>query len=98
MECSKDGGVKVTAHGELRLRKRLKLPERALERTARNAYLRGKRASDFKGRFRKYLEYLHRKNLPLHGNVDIAVYGENIFIFAGTTLITTWPKKWASIG
>lgn len=96
MELSRDGGARLTAHGEFRLLKRLGIPIRSLERMAKNAYVRGKRPEDFEGSFRNYLEHIRRKTKPEHGHkVDVVVYGENIFIFAGRNLITAWPRTWA---
>jgi hypothetical protein len=94
MASSKDGGVKVSVHAERRIRERLKLPITAAKRAAENAKARGKPRTTFKGRFRRYLDHLHRKGQDLQAGAEIIVYGEGIYLFAGDTLVTIYPRKW----
>lgn len=67
------------------------LPWRAVRRSAQNAYMRGRRRHEFKGRFRKYLDGLYEKGQATQSATDIVVYGDNIFLFAGNCLVTMWP-------
>lgn len=83
---------RVSAHGELRIRKRHGLPSKAVERQARNAYARGKKPHEFSGGVRKYLNGLQRRGEFLQSGTDVRVYGYSVFLFAADgTLVTTWP-------
>lgn len=76
----------VTDHGAERINKRLGLPKRLAERLASEARLEGDGQAAFKGNFRKYLDKMGRD----YSHTPI-VYKGNVFMFAGSTLITAWP-------
>lgn len=86
---------KITAHGEERLRKRIGIPARATERSARNAKVRGKKRTEFSGPVRRYLDKLHYRGKLENKATDIVVYGQVIYLFAGEYLLTCWrlPNK-----
>lgn len=85
--------MRVTKHGQERMRERLGLPKRALVRKAALALERGRPREAFGGPLRDYLNYKHAS----HGNADnMRVYGHELFIFNGEDLITAWalPRKY----
>lgn len=79
--------AQVTRHGEKRIRKRIGLPKKTVQRLADAALVEGSRHSDFAGSFRKYLDavYLEHRNAN-----NMRVYRGNLFLFNGSTLITCW--------
>ena len=81
----------VSSHGEKRVKMRLGLPAKAVDREVANAYARGKRRTEFTGLIRKYLDNLYAKGVNSGSATDIVVHGNNIFLFAGSILVTTWP-------
>lgn len=92
---AEENGVLVTSHGHQRMRERLKIPPRAVDRMANNARIRGRNRTDFKGPLRKYLDFLWKKGQHMQAAEDILVYGNNVYLFAGNVLVTTWnvPKS-----
>ena len=75
----------VSKHAKRRLSKRCGLNIRSHDRMAAIALRDGLRHSDCTGRLKKYVDYLfltHKK-----GN-NIRLYGDDVYIFQGTTLIT----------
>jgi len=82
--------ARFTKHGGLRVRQRLGLPAKATQRMVDNALTRGKDRTFFSGSLRRYLDALWHNSRSLGAANRIIVYGNNIFLFAEDTLITTW--------
>lgn len=85
--------VKLSHHAYKR-RKRLGLDKKSLARTAEMARQDGKPRISFGGSFRVYLD---RYYLPYaEGGTELYIYHNNIYVFKGNKLITTWviPSKY----
>lgn len=85
--------AQATCHALDRLAERAGLDRRAAQRMAQRAFERGLRHSEVEGSLRRYLDRLwfdHRK-----AN-NIRIYGEFVYLFGGTTLLTVFgfPKKY----
>lgn len=80
----------VTKHGEKRMRKRLGLSKAGVDRSFGDALLHGRKHNEFKGRFKKYLDY----NAAFYKSEPI-VYGQNIYWVSAGKLITVYqvPAK-----
>jgi hypothetical protein len=79
--------INVTNHAFDRAKERLSLNANALTRLAEKAFTSGLKHSDMKGKLEKYITKLWF----MHKSADnIRVYGENVFVFIGNTLITVY--------
>lgn len=77
----------ITEHARARVRERLNIPKKAVDRVVINAFENGKKHSDFSGKFRRYLDGVFLK----HCNAtNMRVHGHHLFIFDNETLITAW--------
>lgn len=77
--------VLVTDHAEIRMKERLGLRKKAIQRMAQRAFESGFRRRDTKGRLKRYLD----ASYSLHGKGNqVRVYGDFIYIFHSWTLIT----------
>lgn len=87
------GQVVVSRHGEQRVRKRMGLSKKAVEKLAYEAMRDGKRRSDFSGSFRRYLDKLWFSNNQV---AEIIVHSGFVFIFINAKLVTMWnvPTKY----
>jgi hypothetical protein len=76
----------ITKHGEKRTRKRLGISKKGVESAFAKAILEGKRSDDFKGAFKKYLDFwcISYHSVAL-------VHDNSIFFMKHGTLITAWP-------
>lgn len=81
--------MKVTKHANLRIRKRCGLPRKAVEATVFKAIEYGLKMSDVSGKLRKYIDYLYFSHDKIASN--IRVYGDYVYIFSNTDLITVIP-------
>lgn len=81
----------ITKHAEKRLRKRAGIKKSAVEKTFKKAQELGKRQNDFKGAFRKYLDFwaIDYRSTPI-------VYQNTIYFMKGDDLVTAWqvPQKY----
>lgn len=77
----------VTDHADLRVRKRLGIPRRAVEKQVAQALEHGATHSQFTGKFRRYLDGVF---LAERKASNMRVYGGYLYIFAGEDLITCW--------
>lgn len=88
--------VHVTEHGELRVRKRMGLPRKAVEKMAQTALEIGSRHGHFSGSFRRYLDgvYLYQRTAN-----NLRVYAGYVFLFDDADLITCWnvPGKFRKV-
>ncbi|USN15554.1 hypothetical protein KIKIMORA_04360 [Brevundimonas phage vB_BpoS-Kikimora] len=78
----------VTEHAELRARKRMGIPRKAVQRQAETALEQGAPPKAFSGSFRRYLDGLY---LSERKATNIRVHGGNLYLFAGESLLTCWP-------
>jgi hypothetical protein len=86
----------VTRHAERRVRERLGLPKRTVQKLADRALSEGSPYTDFSGAFRHYLNGV----LMEGGNAEnLRVFNQYLFLFAGERLITVWvlPHRFRGI-
>lgn len=85
--------MRITKHGGQRVRERLGVPKRAVERMAAAALKEGAQHSDFAGSMRRYLDAVF---FDYGTATNMRVYNQHLFIFNGETLITAWaiPAKY----
>lgn len=75
--------MRVTRHGEDRVRQRLGLPKRIVDKYVASALESGRSQADFKGAFRKHLDRLGIENhtRPIVHNGFIWIFGaDNVLI------------------
>jgi len=78
--------MKSTKHGAKRIRERIGLKKKAVERLAKQAFERGIPHQDTTGRLRKYLD-----KLLINGNANqIKIHSRQVWLFKNDLLITTW--------
>lgn len=77
--------VATTRHGRKRLRKRVGIPEKAAIKMARRAFQRGITHSEACGPLKLFLNnlWLSQRNCN-----NMRIYGDNVYMFAGETLVT----------
>ncbi len=75
----------LTDQGEKRMRKRLGLNKSGLEKSFGDALLRGKKHSEFKGAFKRFLD----EKAILYRSMPI-IHGHNIYWVKGSSLITVY--------
>lgn len=78
----------ITAHAEKRIRKRLGIPRKAVERFVKEAHQSGIPAKQFKGRVKKFYDAVSIKYQA--GNQSF-FYREYVFIAQDNVLITVYP-------
>ena len=76
----------VTSHAQLRTRKRVGIPKKAVARASGRAMARGVRAEETWGGLRNYLDTLYWRGNGVANNMR--VYGGFIYLFHDETLIT----------
>lgn len=86
----------ITDHADQRVRKRLGLPRKAVDKQATAALERGAAHSDFSGSFRRYLDKVF---LSERRASNMRVHAGHLYLFAGETLITCWalPPKFRNV-
>jgi hypothetical protein len=79
--------MKISDHGEHRVRERLGLKKKAVARLAERALTEGATHAQFSGRMKRYLDrvFLEHRNA---GNMR--VLNGYLFLFSGETLVTCW--------
>ena len=80
--------IQVTEHADLRVRKRLGLPRRAVERQAAAAMEQGATHGQFTGKFRRYLDGVYLRERSAN---NMRVHAGHLYIFVDDILITCWP-------
>lgn len=83
-----DAEIHVTDHADLRVRKRLGVPRKAVDRQVAKALAEGATHADFSGAMRRYLDHVFLKERRAN---NIRVHAGHIYLFAGNSLITCWP-------
>jgi hypothetical protein len=88
--------VKVSGHGNTRVRDRCGIPKKSVERLAEKAYLYGISHNETTGSLNKYITAQYFKKQTAN---NIRVYNNNVFIFSGSTLITVLnlPRRFLKI-
>ena len=79
--------INLTAHAISRGKERLKWNENTLLKMAGRAYNMGVKHSDTKGSLNRYITSIWNKNKAVN---NIRIYGENLFLFTDTKLITVY--------
>lgn len=85
----------VTRHGAARIKERCGIRRKAMQRLADTAFNRGLCMREFSGSFRRYLEGIYLTQCTAN---NLRVYGEKVWLFADTTLVTIWhlPNEYKS--
>ena len=79
--------MRVTKHGERRVRKRFGVPRKAVIGVAQTALSCGLRHREARGKLRRYLDGVFLRE----GKADnLRVYAGYVFVFTGDTLLTVW--------
>ncbi|MDA4845993.1 hypothetical protein [Hoeflea poritis] len=81
--------VILTRHGTKRVRQRLGVPMKAVEKLANDAFDHGAAPEAFSGRLRRYLDWI-RKNRAETDLPTLRVRHRHVFIFKDNHLITAW--------
>ena len=84
--------VYVTIHAKKRLKQRVGLPKSACQRHAQKAFDNGRCHQDVRGSLKRYLDHLFLSHKTAN---EIRIYGQFIYLFANTNLMTVLhvPKK-----
>lgn len=87
--------INVTEHAEKRAKERCGWSRSAIHRMAEKAFESGVTHSETRGKLHRYLSKIYMKEKNTN---NLRVYGSNIFLFAGHTLITVYniPKDMLS--
>lgn len=80
--------ARITAHAQERGRQRLGLHRSALQRTADRVLAEGITHAEATGQLKRYIDRLYLSHKPANA---IRIYGEQVYIFHGVTLITVLP-------
>lgn len=75
----------ITRHGDRRMRERMGIPRKSVQRMATRALREGIPRTETKGSLRRYLDALYHYNENAN---NIRVWSEKVWIFSGNTLIT----------
>jgi hypothetical protein len=88
--------MKLSRHARQRSKERLGINQSSLERLLPRILGEGRRAKDFVGSFRKYLDRLH---MGYPGKKDIVVYAHQIYVIKETTVVTVMhvPQKFIKV-
>lgn len=78
----------VTQHAHQRGRERLGLGRAALERTAEIALGEGFKHSDARGKLKRWIDRIYFAQRSAN---NVRIHGEQLFLFAGSTLVTVFP-------
>lgn len=81
------GLISITAHARQRARQRFGWSEESLSRMAAKAFYLGLGKQETKGRLGLYFESIWEKYEKAN---NVRLYGEGLFVFAGSTLLTVW--------
>lgn len=88
--------AQVTIHANKRIRERVGIPKRAIDRYAANALQDGLTHSDCKGSLKRYVDSLYFRNPDAN---NIRIYNGSVYIFHDDILITvlTLPQKYRKL-
>lgn len=79
--------IRVSYHAEKRMRERMGLNKKSIERIAQRAYETGVRHCDCKGNLRKYISHVWENNKNAN---NIRIYSDKVFVFCDDLLITVF--------
>lgn len=80
--------IEASEHGTRRMRQRLGLPKKAVEKEIARAHERGTPRTDLSGRIRRVLDALFHR----HGHYgDYRVWRGWVFVFKGQSFVTVFP-------
>ncbi len=80
--------MKLSKHAEHRIRKRIGIKKKIVEKIKDKAFNKGITHSQVKGRLRKYFDYLYLSHKTA---TNIRIYINYVRIFSNNTLITVFP-------
>ena len=85
--------LEITNHAYDRMKERLGWNRKAGERMAYKAYTDGTTHGETRGSLHRYLDSVY---LAYHNASQMRIYGEALFIFSGTKLLTVYalPTKY----
>jgi hypothetical protein len=88
--------IKISKHAKQRSKERLGVKASSFERILPRIVAEGRRAKDFVGSFKRYLDNLH---MSYPGRKDIIVYAHQIYIMKDTTIVTVLhvPQKYIKV-
>lgn len=75
----------ITNHGENRLRKRTGVSKKSVEKNFEKALENGRQHNEFKGQFKKYLDFYAREY-----SARPIIYNNSIYWVRGSNLITVY--------
>lgn len=79
----------VTKHGERRVRKRLGIPKKIVNREVEQAFRYGVHYSHFSGELLGYLEKV--ANSQPNADFNVRVFRGTVYVFRHDKLVTAWP-------
>lgn len=82
MECV------VSKHGRDRIRERIGIPKKAVEKNAKRAYEHGLKHGELNGGLKKYADAVYFENRTAN---NIRIYCGMTYVFCGNVLITVMP-------
>jgi hypothetical protein len=77
--------LKITKHAKKRLTERIGINKRSTEKLSEIAYKQGLSHKDLTGILKKYIDKVYLKEKKAN---NIRIYGNNVYLFCDTTLIT----------
>jgi len=80
--------MRTTVHGKKRIRKRIGIKKKAVDRMRDAAFSKGVTHAQAKGRLSRYFDKLFLEHETCN---NIRMYANYVWIFAGETLITVYP-------
>jgi len=88
--------VKVSSHGNKRVRSRCGIPKKSVQKLAKEAFEYGITHKETTGSLNKYITAQYFYNQSAN---NIRIYNQKVFIFSNETLITVLnlPKKFIKI-
>lgn len=79
--------IEITRHAEQRMRERLGLNKKSIERMAQRAYESGMHHNETKGNLNKWITSIYFKNKNAN---NIRIYGNMLYIFCNDILVTVF--------
>jgi len=85
--------VKISDHGNKRVRSRCGIPKKSVEKLTKDAFHKGITHAETTGSLNKFItaEYFYNQKAN-----NIRIYNDKVFIFAGETLVTVFnlPQRY----
>ena len=80
--------MKTTRHGAKRVRKRIGIKKKVVDKIRDKAFVFGIKHSEAKGKLNNYFDYLWYQNPE---STNIRMYANYVWIFCGERLVTVFP-------